>query len=1331
MATLGKLPEFHDGEDWREFIERLDAYFFANTITGNEAEEKKRAILLTVCGSKTYSLMKNLLAPRKPTEKTYKELVDLIASHLSPKPLVIVERFKFYRRDQKPHESINDYVAALRKAAENCEFGTTLEDMLRDRLVCGVRTQNIQRKLLEKADLTLNTAISSACSMEIATAQAAELQPSDIPVVKKVTASVKPKKVSKEACWRCGRGGHSPHECRFKDSVCYNCNKKGHLKSQCRGKRQLKVGKQSASKDKAQGNLHAVSATDSDAPTHGEPEQFRYPLLHLNLPDKRTGPYKVPVVIENHEIMMEIDTGAAISIMSSTEYSNYLAHVKLLPCETRLKTYTGEAVETVGEIVVKVAYGNQLKELPLVIVQGQGPSLLGRNWLNALKLNWQSIKALKLGTGQGQVDLLKQEYKHLFKGSLGKLKGVVVDLEVKEGAKPKFFKPRPMAFAIKEKVEGELKRLEDLGVIEKVKYSDWASPIVPVSKPNGSIRICGDFKVTINPWLKVPDYPFPTVEELFATLNGGQKFTKLDLTQAYQQMELDESSRNLVCINTHVGLYRYTRMPYGISSAPAKCQETMDKVLQGLNKVGCIMDDIIITGASTEEHLSNLRAVLDRLSEYNIQLNEKKCSFLADSVEYFAFRVDKEGIHPTDEKVKAMITAPVPVNKEQLKSWLGLINYYRRFIPNLATLVSDLNELLKEKVKWHWGSKQNRAFSKVKELLSSASVLTHFDPNLPIVVASDASPTGLGAVISHIFPDRTERPIAFASRTLSPAERNYSQIEREALGIIFAIQRFHIYLYGRDFILETDNQPLSFIFRPDRAIPAVAASRIQRWAIQLSGYQYEIRCKKSHENAVADGLSRLPMANTEHGEAFGIFNLAEITDFHLAQLNKGPINSQQIARCTQKDPLLAKVHHYICTNWEGEGHIGTELAPYFRCRNELTIEQNCILKGIRVVIPAKLQGEVLSELHAFHEGVVKMKSRARGYCWWPSIDTDLESMLADCESCRTVIPAPATKTQTWVWPTKPWQRLHADFCGPIEGKMFLLVIDAHSKWLEAVPMTTTTSTQTIAALKNIFATHGLPVSLVTDNGPQFTSEEFETYMKFCGIKHVKSPPYHPQSNGEAERVVRTFKNGIKKTFVHTKDLHSCVANFLLGYRTSQHSTTGSSPAELLMGRKLKTRLDHMLISHNETINQRKCDSLKKPRQYTMGQKVFVRDYRREKPKWTCGTVVKELGPVSYRVQTPEGFLWKRHSDQMRNGTTTTSEPAHGDSESDDLRPIHYRDQQPTVSTEPVIVNVEQPDNCGVESATTDKTCADNSVPSLGSRYPSRQRHRPHRLIEEC
>ena len=276
-------------------------------------------------------------------------------------------------------------------------------------------------------------------------------------------------------------------------------------------------------------------------------------------------------------------------------------------------------------------------------------------------------------------------------------------------------------------------------------------------------------------------------------------------------------------------------------------------------------------------------------------------------------------------------------------------------------------------------------------------------------------------------------------------------------------------------------------------------------------------------------------------------------------------------------------------------------------------------------------------------------------------------------------------------------------------------------------MTTTTAMQTIAVLKNIFATHGLPVSMVTDNGPQFTSDEFETYMKFCGIKHVKSPPYHPATNGEAERVVRTFKNSIRKTLLHTKDLHSCVANFLLGYRTSKHSTTNCSPAELLMGRTLKTRLDHLFMSNNDSINQQKCDNVKKPRQFTIGQKVFVRDYRRDKPKWTDGTIVRDLGPVSYRVQTSDGPIWKRHVDQMRKGTMNSCTNL-GNSEPDLLEPIPVSTEQSTVSVDET--------NIRNEESTTDEIPTESvvnvpSVDSTHSRYPLRQRHRPQRLIEEC
>ena len=383
-------------------------------------------------------------------------------------------------------------------------------------------------------------------------------------------------------------------------------------------------------------------------------------------------------------------------------------------------------------------------------------------------------------------------------------------------------------------------------------------------------------------------------------------------------------------------------------------------------------------------------------------------------------------------------------------------------------------------------------------------------------------------------------------------------------------------------------------------------------------------------------------SKTQHGEAIGIFNLGEIESFHKAQLNKGPITEKEISLETQRDPILTKVLRGIRIGWEPRHEISPEVLPYFRCKDELSVEQGCLLRGVRVVIPLKLRNPVLRELHSFHEGIVKMKARARIYCWWPTIDAEIEQTVANCNICRNILPNPPSKTQTWAWPDKPWQRLHADFCGPVEGKMFLLVIDAHSKWLEAVQMSSTTSHYTICALRNIFATHGLPVSLVTDNGPQFASEEFADFMTFCGIRHVKSPPYHPQTNGEAERVVRTFKTSMVKKEIG--DFNTRLANFLLGYRTSVHSTTGSSPSEMLMGRKLRTRLDRMFRPKDEVINSHKSDTLNKPRIFE-DKSVLVRDYRKNKDKWMNGTIEKQLGPVSYEVRMDEG-LWKRHADQM-------------------------------------------------------------------------------------
>ena len=386
--------------------------------------------------------------------------------------------------------------------------------------------------------------------------------------------------------------------------------------------------------------------------------------------------------------------------------------------------------------------------------------------------------------------------------------------------------------------------------------------MVPVVKQDGSIRICGDYKLTVNQVADTDTYPLPKREDLFALLSGGKTFSKFDLLHAYQQVPLDEDAKEYTTINTHKGLYHYKHLPFGVASAPSIFQQTIETILQGISHVTVYLDDILITGKTQEEHLTNLEEVLSRLEKANIHLKLTKCAFFLASVDYLGHRIAAQGLQPLNGKVKAIRDAPAPQNVSQLKSFLGSLTYYCKFLPNLSNSLAPLYRLLRKNSRWNWEVEQQQAFQKANNSLSSDNLLVHYNPSKELILACDASPYGIGAVLSHKLDDGIEKPIDFASHSLAPAEKKYSQLDKEALAIIFGVKHFHQYIYGRHFTILSDHKPLQYLFDEHKATPALASARIQRWALILAAYDYHIMYKPGDTLSNADMLSRLPLPNT-------------------------------------------------------------------------------------------------------------------------------------------------------------------------------------------------------------------------------------------------------------------------------------------------------------------------------------------------------------------------------------------------------------------------------------------------------------------------------------
>ncbi|XP_063381271.1 uncharacterized protein K02A2.6-like [Cydia fagiglandana] len=542
----------------------------------------------------------------------------------------------------------------------------------------------------------------------------------------------------------------------------------------------------------------------------------------------------------------------------------------------------------------------------------------------------------------------------------------------------------------------------------------------------------------------------------------------------------------------------------------------------------------------------------------------------------------------------------------------------------------------------------------VKTTLTSTDVLAHYDPKKVLIVTCDASARGVGGVLAQPGPIG-ERPVAFASRSLTPAEKNYSQIHREALSIIYCMKKFHQYLYGRKFVLRTDHKPLVSIFGPNAGIPTMTASRMQRWAVILSAYDYEIEYIKTNENC-ADGLSRLPPGADAQASAAEV--VPEQTYLHFVQ-DALLLDYSQLKRLTAEDNMLQRLLSFIRDGWPETCEV-LAMKPYFNRQSELYEELGCVMWGHRLVVPEGCRKQILDLIHEPHMGVVKSKALARSYVWWPGIDEALERTCLACTVCAVHADDPPRATPCpWRCPAQAWSRLHLDFMGPIAGKTYLVAVDATSKWLEIFPVPSTAAKFTVNKLSELFSRFGNPRQVVTDNGPPFTSNEFDNFIKNERIEHVFTPPYHPASNGAAENAVKTLKRVIKKALTESKDVDMALHTFLKHYRNTNHASTGESSAAVLQKRHLRTKLDALKPDLNSgVVNNSPNSERSGGRTFSVGQDIWFRQYLKGE-KWLPGKISSSNGPSDYTVSDiTTGKHIHRHVDQLRRrvGTQPVNRP---------------------------------------------------------------------------
>ena len=709
--------------------------------------------------------------------------------------------------------------------------------------------------------------------------------------------------------------------------------------------------------------------------------------------------------------------------------------------------------------------------------------------------------------------LQNEELFSLDKSELGLINGPLAKINVADpqpSRGPQYRYPEQAKKIIAEM----LTDMEKRDIIEK-STSAWLSPIVLVNKPDGSKRMCLDYR-HVNKHLSTDIYPLPRVEELIEQAAGNKYYATLDMKEAYFQIKLDQGSRDLTTFSDGVTLYRFKRLPFGLSCAPAIFTRHMSSLLTPLLNEGYMrnyLDDLIVWAPDFTTLVKRLMKLFTLLRENGVKLNLSKCEIGKKSVTFLGHQLSEAGSKPDPKNIDAVMDMKTPKNCREIRRFLGMCGFYRKHVPGFARIATPLTNLTKKNAPFDWTENCSKAFEALKEKLTHAPVLVRAQIDQPFILTTDASNTHVGGVLSQIQQDGQNKPIAYFSKKLNSTEGRYSVTDKEALAIVLACRHFHHYLWGSCFTVVTDHQPLTTIFKRKTKSP-----RMNRWILEMREYSYQIRYIKGKENVVADQLSRpVRIIHRAPVETYLGYTPEEYKEHQrreprwrevIEYLEGGALPSRNVPRAVMTQfAVLAGVLYFVREKSDGSIHY-------------------CLM------VPHELKRKAIQHSHELigHLGQKKTIKRAEEMFYWENMKVDIVRYVKECVTCQRFKGTRGLQ-QTWKeLPTvsKPLERVGIDLADMVTGRQgnryVLSVVDHFSRYVKFYPLTSKHSHNIVEALRSYVTDYGAPESIVLDNGGEFTSQVFQRFAQRHAIHLYYTTPYHPRGNAVVERMHRTLKS---------------------------------------------------------------------------------------------------------------------------------------------------------------------------------------------------------------